>query len=295
MKYLDHKRVIRLRNGTCPFCGARLESLPSDEDHVIGRRFVPKGVLKASWNLVVRACKKCNGMKSTLEDDISAITMQPDAYGQAARNDARLLAEAERKAASTSRRTRKPVGRSQETIGMEAPLFGGRFRFNGTAPPQIDDDRAFELARMQLAAFFYWITFNKESGLGGFWPDGFHPVMSVRRADWGNVLMRGFADHVASWEPRVLATAAEDYFRVAIRRHPEAETWSWALEWNSSFRLIGFFGAREPAQAVVDGLPHPEVVDIPSSPTSGFRYRVEVSLPDDDDQLFASQVDSDGS
>jgi hypothetical protein len=161
LTYLDDKRAIRLKNETCPFCGARLTSVPSDEDHVIGRRFVPKGVLKSSWNLVVRACKGCNGRKSALEGDISAITMQPDAFGQVARADSRLLA---------------------------APFLGGHFRFDAVAPPQVDDNRAFELAHMQLAAFFYWITFDRKTGKGGFWPGGFHPPPYVTRHDRG---MRG--------------------------------------------------------------------------------------------------------
>ena len=292
LEYLDPTRLKRLKNRTCPYCGSRLESIPSDEDHVIGRKFVPKGTLKTSWNLALRACQKCNVEKSGLEDDISAITMQPDAFGQLPRPDALLRTEAERKGkGSFSRRTKRPVAQSQESIRMPIPFAGGQLTFEATAPPQVGDERAFALARMQLAAFFYWITFDRETGAGGFWPGGFHPVIATRRADWGNALMRGFADYVVRWEPRVLATAAEDFFRVAIRRHPEEETWSWALEWNAGLRLIGFFGERAPAQAIVDALPHPVVVDLPTSPTSGFRYREEVPLAEEDDRLFSQQVE----
>ena len=292
LKYLDATRLKRLRNQTCPYCGFKLESIPSDEDHVIGRKFVPKGTLKTSWNLAVSACRKCNGKKSGLEDDISAITMQPDAFGQLPRPDEILIAEAERKGkGSFSRRTKRPVSKSQESIRMPIRVPAGRLTFEAIAPPQVDDERAFELARMQLAAFFYWITFDHEKEVGGFWPGGFHPLLAARRADWGNSLMRGFADHVVGWEPRVLATAAEDFFRVAIRRHPGEDTWSWALEWNASLRLIGFFGERAPAQTIVDSLPHPVVVDVPTSPTSGFRYREEVPLAEEDDRLFSHQVE----
>ena len=99
--------------------------------------------------------------------------------------------------------------------------------------------------------------------------------------------MRGFADAVFSWEPRVLASAAAEYFRVSIRRHPSDVCWSWALEWNANLRLVGFFGEKTAAQTAFDGLPQLLVQDFPITPTSGFRLRTEVPLEDDKDLLFS--------
>jgi hypothetical protein len=45
-------------------------------------KFVPKGTLENQWNLILNACRNCNGRKADLENDISAITMQPDVLGK---------------------------------------------------------------------------------------------------------------------------------------------------------------------------------------------------------------------
>ena len=70
---LPQRQPTRLDNVTCPYCRDRLSQVNRNEDHVIGRRFVPKGKLNGQWNLIVCACEECNTHKSNLEDDISAI------------------------------------------------------------------------------------------------------------------------------------------------------------------------------------------------------------------------------
>jgi hypothetical protein len=78
---------------------------------VVGRNFVPRGTLDNQCNLIAMACEPCNRAKASLEDDLSAITMQARADGTFASNDPRLIAEARRKAnGAISRRTRRPVG-----------------------------------------------------------------------------------------------------------------------------------------------------------------------------------------
>jgi 5-methylcytosine-specific restriction endonuclease McrA len=90
LKEADVRRLIKLNNVTCVYCGVRLDALKPagvDKDHVIGRRFVPKGKLAGQWNLVVRVCKPCHKHKSDLEDDLSAISMHPDTWGLHAHAD----------------------------------------------------------------------------------------------------------------------------------------------------------------------------------------------------------------
>ena len=100
-----------------------------------------------------------------------------------------------------------------------------------------------ELARLQVGGLFYWITFDAEGGKGGFWPGRFVLLGHAAHADWGNARQIGFMQMVHSWEPRVLVDTAGGFFKVAIRKHPEhSACWSWALEWNQNYRLIGFFG-----------------------------------------------------
>jgi hypothetical protein len=147
-----------------------------------------------------------NVKKSDLEDDLSAVTMQADSYGRFATDDARLVTEARRKGAkSTSRRTRKPIEESSETVSLEGRVRPGlTASVRLLAPPQPDRYRAFELARMHVSALFYVITFNAESGLGGFWRGEFYAVNAALRADWGNSVQRAFATAVLPWEPRSL-------------------------------------------------------------------------------------------
>lgn len=75
-------RAIVLRNVACVYCGTSLTKETTTRDHVIGRRFVPKGKFAARWNLIINACEPCNNGKAELEDDISAITLQPDLWGR---------------------------------------------------------------------------------------------------------------------------------------------------------------------------------------------------------------------
>jgi hypothetical protein len=278
-----------LRNKNCPYCGRPVDTIEHNEDHVIARGFVPKGKLEGEWNLIVQTCELCNTNKSKLEDDLSSISMQPDAFGRYAADDEQLAAESLRKGRSVSRRTRKAVEKSIEKIRLKvevSPIV--EIQFGMTSPPQILPDRAYELARLHVSAFFYWVTFQPETGRGGFWPGSFFPVVNSPRSDWGNSLMRGFMDAVVTWQPRVLGTTAGGFFKVAIRRHPQAECWSWALEWNKNYRLAGFFGDQSAAESMVAKFSRPEMQTIKEQPgqTIRFRYREEIALTDDEDKIF---------
>lgn len=116
-------QAIRLRNVICPYCGCDLTSANTTKEHVVGRRFVPKGKLNGHWNLIVDACGPCNNRKADLENDISAITLHSE-HGEAHPDyDDDAKADARRKAANAiSRRTKKPVKDSHESMKLDAPL-----------------------------------------------------------------------------------------------------------------------------------------------------------------------------
>jgi hypothetical protein len=135
-------------------------------------------------------------------------------------------------------------------------------------------------------ALFYWITFNPTTRRGGFWPGGFYQVLDSARPDWGNPVHRAFMDAVASWEPRVLAIGADGFFKVAIRRHPSAECWSWAVEWNHQLRAVGFFGDRQVAEEIAGRFPQLKVEPLVQRPGRYLGYRNESPLQDGDDKLF---------
>src|SRR5271154_4986865 len=101
-------KPIILDNSTCVYCGTTLEADNTTREHVVGRKFVPKGTLDRQWSLIVQACRACNEAKADLEDDISAVTMQPDVLGRHASQDDLLIRESVRKAGgSVSRWTGK--------------------------------------------------------------------------------------------------------------------------------------------------------------------------------------------
>lgn len=281
-------QVCRLNNVSCAYCGVTLSEATADKEHVIGRGFVPKGKLAGCWNLIVNSCRACNAYKADLEDDISAISMQPDGFGSFGHDDATGTSEAVRKAEkSFSRRTGKLVKNSHEQFKIHGKLPGGATYTVGlSGPPQIDRDRVYQLARMHVAAFFYLITYREGERQGFSWVGGFHPVTHTFRSDWGNPLMRGFADAVMGWEHRVQANGAGGFFRLSIRRHAEAPCWSWAVEWNRGLRVIGFIGDSQTAHAVGNALPTLRYRTVSDGPDKILRVRQEVPLGDDEDDLL---------
>jgi len=291
MHKLNPHMAVRLRNETCPYCGANLVAKPSDDEHTIARRFVPKGTLDRSWNLILLACQDCNGTKGDLEDDLSAISMQPDAFGNEVNDDPRLLSERVRKGAgSFSRVTKKPVQNSDHSMTIQGSLIPGlNASFSITAPPQFPVDRALHLAQMQLSAFFYFLTYDESTRRGGFSVGEGVGVNVSRRSDWGNPVQISFMRNVCSWDPWLLVIAADGYFKVAIRRHPEDVCWSWALEWNQNIRLVGFYGEKVALKQAMDALEFPDMTSLHQADRGLLRFRTEISLDPNQDLFFGSE------
>lgn len=235
-EFIHHpaNKVTRLNNVTCAYCGTRgSDNHPLTVEHVIGRRFVPKGSLAGGWNLILNPCGKCNGEKANLEDDISAITLQPDL--QDPHEDPALAAEAARKARNAvSRMTRKRVVESHGSDSFEGTILGGvTFKASYISPPQIAQDRAHRLASMHLQGFMYMMSYDEQTREGKFIPGEIGFVCEARRPDWGNELMRGFADLTKDWPVRCACECAQGFFKIIKRMHPTNEQLrSFALEWN---------------------------------------------------------------
>lgn len=278
-------KLIKLSNITCPYCGVEFRAgIDLNEDHVIGRKFVPKGSLAKQWNLVLLVCVSCNNDKSVLENEISAITLQPNAFGEFASADPLVSVEARRKGTTKSHRTGKPVRVSNESSIRTWPIFPGvttTLKFTG--PPQADRDRVYTLAHYHVAAFFYLITYDQSTKRGVYWPGNFSPIMETSKGDWGNVTMRAFMAQTRTWQERLIGTAANGYFRIMMRRHPEnAPVWAWAVEWNRSRRVIGFCGEDESVDRAIAALPTPKWHTLP-----GERFRLDEPLNAEDDSLFS--------
>lgn len=285
LQNLPNNKATRLDNVTCVYCGGAADpSNPLTDEHIIGRRFVPKGSFASGWSLISRACESCNNEKADLEDDISAITLLPD-FGEG-HEDADLAALALRKAkGSRSRRTRKPVADSYEENKISGKLMQTvDVSFGFVAPPQLEQERVRRLAQLHLQGFFYLITYDAGRRIGGFIPGAIGWLNEASRRDWGNSLQRGFADLTQAWPARVEGTGAAGFFKVAIRRDPAGtELWSFALEWNRALRIVGFFGDVGSAQAYVDQIPPLSWQRIDAT----HRMRREEELSPEEDLLFA--------
>lgn len=283
-------KAIHLKNVTCPYCGKPFShEMPSTKEHVVGRNFVPRGTLNGQPNLLLLACGPCNGRKSDLENDLSVISMHPDAHGRFAVDDQRLRDEVQRKAGKAiSRRTRKPVADGDPPIvirGTMGPTVQMSFTMQG--PPQADDRRIFELAHSQLLGFFYWLTYRTGERRGSPWVGGYFPLMAIRRADWGNPQLLWFERHTKNWSGRLAFVIADGFYKVWIRReNNDSPVWAWAIEWNHNFRVAGFFGELDTVKPHIEAMPALQMDSLHESPNRFVRFHLDTPLSDSENTLF---------
>ena len=157
-----------------------------------------------------------------------------------------------------------------------------------TSPPQADPQRMLDLAHFHIKGFFYYVTYNHHTKMGGRWQGNIFGVAVTMLSDWGNQLNRAFMDTVVTWEPRWIGGSAEGFFKIAIRRHPDPETvcWSWALEWNAKFRLTGFFGDEQVIKEINAIFPKLEMQTVFQGPDEYLGIRMETPLAPEEDRLF---------
>lgn len=288
---LPSNRADMLRNATCVYCGRDLETTGYTKEHVIGRRFVPRGSLDACWNLIVRACPACNGEKSDLEDDISALTLAYGASRPLVKADPLFAADLDRKTrGSISRQTGRAVAVSGETIEIRTALWSNVvLTARMSSPPRVDHERVFALAHLQIRAFFYRISYRSDTSTGRQWPGMFVPVMLAPQSNWGEPVIVEFSRATRSWPYRLIGVTANGYFKVSIRKHPEegAACWAWALEWNQSFRVVGFFGMLEPPMAEAWSFEERLKRMVTRHPEGFLALGLEKPVESKDDTLFA--------
>jgi hypothetical protein len=284
---------ILLKNLNCIYCGNLFDEsvVRKTTEHVIGRRFVPKGSLENQWNLIANACESCNGSKSALEDDISAITLFRSLDDPA--TDPGIRAETARKlkpSGAVSRFTGKAVIQSAVKHTITGTLMdAATFSFSLVGPPHVEPDREDQLAFFHVQAFFFLCTYDDSTQLGNLTPGCFQPLNGAPKSDWGNPIQLEFQRQVAGWPTRVIATGADGYFQIMLRQREPDALWAWAVEWNKQFRLCGFFGDLAAVKAVAEGMP---VLPMRSIGPDD-RYRMEVGLAESDDRLFRDQDSKD--
>jgi hypothetical protein len=289
LKALSPRRRIVKRNVICPYCHRPFgPDLPYENEHVVGRCFVPKGTMAAQWNLLLRACGRCNDAKADLENDLSAITMQPDAHEQYACDDPRLSAEAKRKSRAKNPRTGRFVSEIEKAPSVTFKAPGLTMTFGFVQPAQPDHRRLYLLAQLQLMGFFFWLTFKDEARRGDYWPGDYEPVVAARKEDWGHPHLRWIEDVARDWHMRLHGITADAFYKVWIKRCPtDPPVWAWAMEWNRTYRLAGFFGDRAALDELLAGRPDHGMRTLHETKDQHVRMRREVPLAEQDDTLFA--------
>jgi hypothetical protein len=281
-------RPTVLRSTVCAYCGVVFGSGVSRTiDHVVGRKFVPKHKLSGQWNLHVYACKKCNGEKSDLEDDISVISMLggPNGVGP---TDPVLIAEIARKARrSISRRTRKPVAESAEEFFLEREMHGATMRFGFVAPAQVQTQRIGVLAWFHIQAFAFLTSYDESEQTGRFLQEEFHLLASSSEVDWGSKRLRWFCDTTKGWTPVLRADIADAYFKIVLRRYGDERLWSWALEWNCSMRVAGLYGDSRLIESFVCQIPDAASAFVHEQGNEIFVARQSIPITTDEDMLFS--------
>lgn len=279
---------LSLRNSNCIYCCQPLTKETRTREHVIGRNFVPRGTLDV--NLVAWACVECNNGKSDLEDDISLISMLPAMARSMPMMRERSTAIARKLQNAISRRTGKLVRDSNETFTIKGEFFGGTMSFKMISNPQTDPDRVGLLALYHITAFHYFTTYQKHTRLGDGFPGVFAVAGDFRRPDWGNERARYFMEMTKAWDPRFVLNGKEAFFRALIRRRLPDMLWSYAIEWNQSFRILGFYGEESLVDEALGQLPVLEMKSIVEEPNRYIRMRDEVALPETDDILFEHEA-----
>jgi hypothetical protein len=284
---MEKNRPARLMNITCVYCGIEISADNDSKEHVISRKFVPKGSFDNQWNLIVQACKDCNGKKSDLENDISAITLE--LFCRTNENVPEYIkSDSQRKSKNCySRQTRKLVKDSLVFNHINIPLEEAvNVDYSFKAPAQLNTERCFELAQYHLMALFYFLTFDSNSMKGRFWQDCFYPISQTGFHDWGNDEQVSFMREVSDWDPSWLGVTANGFFKSIIKKHPSKQCWSWALEWNKCYRLTGFFGCRETAERTINNICRLQWKIASDSGIKKIFVRTEIALNPDDDKLF---------
>jgi hypothetical protein len=282
-----HHRLPSRSNRCCLYCGRAVNdgSIPSDEEHLIGRRFVPDNGFATGqeFNFLFRACKDCNGEKAELERHVSSVTL----FTSAARKTDPAIDQLARNKAEKDFHPigKKPVRNSSARFEIEGAFGPASFRFGIEGPPQLVPDYVKALAFRHVQGLFSLVTSKEPRTVGGtrlLSAEHFRFMGYYGHGDWGNPQLVEVSRRVRAWPiPAVIHTAG-GFFRAVMRRQEgERGEWFWALEWNRSIRVVG--GITDRAQpAVFDDLPAPDWKRWDATT----RFRSDCRLRDEDDILF---------
>lgn len=131
---------VATSNALCPYCGAHLSgpsAVPSNKEHLIARQFGPARVMTGNeFNVIFRACEKCNSEKADLERHVSSITL----FNGPGREVDPAAAEAAARKALKDFHPAMPgvrVGDSNQQSSVEYQHPGMDISFGMHIPPQV--------------------------------------------------------------------------------------------------------------------------------------------------------------
>ncbi|MDC7698012.1 hypothetical protein [Vogesella indigofera] len=282
-----HAPEVERSNACCVYCGVSLrgpDAPLSDKEHLIARNFVPTGTMGGQpFNFIFRACRQCNARKADAERHVSSVTL----FNSPARLvDDRVNDIALRKGRGDYHPSKKGVliQEAHENLSLDYSLGPLSVKFGMVAPPQLDKNKAGEVAFSHVQGLFTLIC-----------TEDYRDPLKMRLLpqeqfiwydwyafdDWGNPQALEIANRVNDWECLANIVSAEGYFKATLRRSDEG--WFWALEWNRQLRLVG--GISSSSMKVFEKLPDEGWVLTPSG-----RMRQHVPHRIESDQLFAGVV-----
>ncbi len=273
-------------NQHCLYCGRYVgagSTVESDEEHLVGRNFVPRGSMDNAFNFSFRTCRPCNAEKARLEGHVSSVTLLPSPSVPV---DEKARRAAERKAArDTHPETGKKMGEAIERQSVGFKFGPATLSFGMTGRSPAAKDFVPLLASFHIQALFSLITKARNDACGEI-PilplNQFHVFDSYPHTDWGNPQLVEITQRAAGWPCRFVTRSGDGHFLACLRRN-EKHGWFWALEWNKSLRIIGGINLPEEPTPIFSNLPKLEWKPLPDG--SG-RFRIEQSTPDLGEILF---------
>jgi hypothetical protein len=278
-------------NQHCLYCAVYVgdgSDVPSNCEHLIGRRMVPVGSFAdaKAFNFQFRACEECNLAKSAVEDHVSAITLL---YSPGRVEDDAVDAIARRKGKHSfdPRHPGKPIGEQRHEHTIRANSF---MTFTMVSGPQPDRNKIADLSFYHMQGLFSLLCSGNpltSEGTRLLTDKDFGVHGSVMRRDWGNAHQREIMRRVAELPILAQFNTAGGYFQCIVRRaDEEASPWFWALEWNKSLRVCGWIGNADGPPIWFTDLPPLGWVNMGQQGEARVRQRLEVPLEEADDILF---------
>jgi hypothetical protein len=275
-------------NKGCPYCARPLfePEIPSDEEHLIGRKFVPKGSFgrNGRFNFQFRACRDCNSTKAERERHVSSVTL----YSGLPLYDAEVRAIAINKASKDFHPDQK--GTVVKDAHGEMKLVGNMGAMSMTLgmhmPPQLNPDYVQDLAFFHIQGLGSMISTRDHLTLEGMGiiPCGrLYSFGFFLHADWGNLQLAELTRRFRNLPEILLLDTAAGFFRTIICKDTLADEWYWILEWNKVCRVYGAVTKDGKRPRLYENLPEHKWNQMSSTR----RMRLEIPIKDSKDDIFS--------